>query len=53
MRFFKIIGVIILFGMSVAACGGGESDPSQADTTSKIDPIGFETRIGIIPASTN
>ena len=53
MRFLRNIGVIIIFGVSVAACGGGESDASQTGATSKIDPIGFETRIGIIPASAN
>jgi len=53
MRYLRNIGVIIIFGVFVAACGGGESDASQTDSTRKIDPIGFETRIGIIPASAN
>ncbi len=51
MRSFSNIVMIILLGAIVAACGGGEGDPSQSDATNKIEPIGFEARIGIIPAS--
>jgi len=47
MKLIKNIVLITSLGLSVAACGGGESDPKE------IEPIGFEARIGIIPANAN
>ena len=53
MKLIKNIVLITSLGLSVAACGGGESDPKENENTPQIEPIGFEARIGIIPANAN
>ena len=45
------IACLFVVTLSIASCGGGGSGSGETGSEAAIEPIGFDTRIGIVPAS--